>query len=476
VALPPTLAAPLAVAALALLPGLLVVRAPFAVVPALSLAFWALTAWWPLSSLSRGRVIDAALVTFGILAALRWLPKHEVPPPADWTPPPAPVPPPKLGRPAPSLRSLPARAVVATAVLLLVSSAWWSHPPGPRLAFQTTAARALLWRDGVPLSYEPLLPLSPVGAHAPALASLAADVAHLSGGDPARATLVVLVAAVGLSLLGLFALAATRLDPAAAALTALIGLAALPWPGFLALWGDGEALLALAFALPAATLVLGHRSRASALAAGVLFGAAGLCQPALAATAALVTAGFAHWCSPAARRRAADRRLLAVGVAAVLPALPGLSPMVRALSLSEAAAVLRSARGAEVVAFAGAVLCPWLAAWLLPRAAPGRNPSRGRLAFATGLAAALALVFRVDSWIAGGQLAPAVRAALVEAGRGSPLAPLCAPPGVRDWVAALAGRPAGDPGPWTPPIYRDEWALRPPLPCSEWLEESSRSP
>ncbi len=74
--------AALALAALALLPGLLVVRAPWTAVPAFSLAFWALSAWWPpVAGLGRGRFLSAALLAFGLLSLLRLLPKHEVPPP-----------------------------------------------------------------------------------------------------------------------------------------------------------------------------------------------------------------------------------------------------------------------------------------------------------------------------------------------------------------------------------------------------------
>jgi hypothetical protein len=56
-----------ALALLALLPGALVVRAPWTAVPALSLAFWVLCAWWPPLA-GRGRFLAAALLVFGLLS------------------------------------------------------------------------------------------------------------------------------------------------------------------------------------------------------------------------------------------------------------------------------------------------------------------------------------------------------------------------------------------------------------------------
>ena len=180
--------------------------------------------------------------------------------------------------------------MAAVALALLAPLPLWHHAPGPRLAFQTTTARLLLWRGAVPATAEPLLPLAPVGAHAPALATLAADVSHLSGLDPAPALLLVVVAAAGLLLVGLFALHATWAPPWVAALGAVVGLAAVPWPGALSAWGEGEGLLALAFALPAVALLVGHASRSSAVAAGMLLAASALAQPLLAAGLLLAAA------------------------------------------------------------------------------------------------------------------------------------------------------------------------------------------
>jgi hypothetical protein len=262
-------------------------------VPALSLAFWALAAWWPpLAGLGRGRFLSAAVLAFGLLSLVRLLPKHEVPPPPGWAPPPLVPPSARPGPPPPGLATAPSLLVLAAALALLLPVPLWHHAPGPRLAFQTTTARLLVWRGAVPTTAEPLLPLAPVGAHAPALATLAADVSHLSGLDPSASVLLVVVGAAGLLLVGLFAFHATWAPPRAAALGALVGLATAPWPGALSPWGEGEALLALGLALPAAALLLGHASRPSALAAGMVLAASALAQPILAAT--VLVDGFAY--------------------------------------------------------------------------------------------------------------------------------------------------------------------------------------
>ena len=462
----PLAAGLLALALLCLLPGALVVRSPWTAVPGLSLAFWALCAWWPpLAGRGRGRVLAAALLAFGLLALLRLLPKHEVPPPPGWPAPPASAPPARPGLPPPRATSHPSLLVAAVALVLLAPLPLWHHAPGPRLAFQTTTARLLLWRDGIPATAEPLLPLAPVGAHAPALATLAADVSHLSGLDPAPSLLLLVVAAAGLVLVGLFALHATWAPPRVAALGALVGLAAAPWPGTLSAWGEGEALLALAFALPAAALLVGHASRSSALAAGMLWAASGLAQPLLAAGLLLVVT------VRLGRRGTAGRLVPAFALTAALAA-PGLWPLAQSLSSREAMALGRSVRLGELLALALGLALAAAAPLALVRLAEPRSRA-GRLATA-GLAAvgAALLIARVHGWVASGQLPAPTRDALARAAAGAnPLNTLCAPEGVREWVPALAGRAAGERGPWVPPVYADEWAARPPRPCSSRLED-----
>ncbi len=459
----------LALALLSLLPGLLVVRSPWTAVPALSLAVWALTAWWPpLAGRGRGRVLAAAALVFGLLALLRLLPKHEVPPPPGWRPPPAP-PPARPGLPPPPATNGSSLLAMAVALALLVPVPLWHHAPGARLAFQTTIARLLLWRDGVPLTAEPLLPIAPVGAHAPALATLAADVSHLSGLDPALSLLLVVVAGAGLLLVGLFALHATWAPPRVAALGAVVGLAAAPWPGALSAWGEGEGLLALAFALPAAALLLGHGSRSSAVAAGMLLAAATLAQPLLATGMLLAAAVRLGW------RRSAGRLLPALALAVPLAA-PGLWPLAQSLSWHEVVGIARGVRPGELLALAVGLALMASAPFALVRLAEPRSRA-GRLA-AAGLAVVggALLVARVHGWIASGQLPPSAREALARARGTNPLDPLCAPEGAREWVPALAGRRAGEPGPWIPPAYADEWAKRPRRPCGARLEEFGFEP
>jgi hypothetical protein len=459
----------LALAALVLLPGLLVARAPWTVVPALSLAFWVLSWWWPLLSGSRGRAVATCLLVFSLLAVLRVLPKHEVPPPPGWEPPPPP-PAPRGGPAAPRLLCAPSVGVLLAGLLLLAPLPLWHHAPGERLAFQTTIARVLLWRDGVPRSAEPLLSLAPVGAHAPALATLAADVARLSGRDPGPSLLVVTIASASLALLGLFGLLATWLEPRAAALASLLICAALPWPGFLAPLGEGETLVASVFLLPAVALLAGRESRSSGLAAGLLLGAAALAQPVLAV---LVTLGLGAAAAleslPAGTRAGQIRRLAQAVCLALVLSGPGLRPLVQALSLRELAAIAWSPRLGDLPALTTGALGATLA--VLVARLPWARSRRGRaLAAVLGLGSAVLLVVRVHSWVAAGQLDPAPRAALARAASGSPLEPLCAPPAVLSWVPALAGRPPGEPGPWIPSVYADEWQKRPRRPCRGHLE------
>ena len=467
-----SLLVPLSLAALLLLPGLLVVRAPWTTVPALSLAFWALTAWWPpLAGLGRGRFLSAALLASGLLALLRLLPKHEVPPPPGWTPPPTAPPPARPGLPPPRLASSASLLVLVAALALLAPAPLWHHAPGPRLAFQTTTARLLVWRGAVPATAEPLVPLAAVGAHAPALATLAADASHLSGLDPAVTVLLVAVAAAGLLLAGLFALHATWAPPRAAALGALVGLAAAPWPGALVPWGEGEALLALGLALPAAALLLGHTSRASAVAAGMLLAASALAQPVLAAIVLAATLPVGRTVAANLASREGRSRLALSGTLALFLAAPGLWPLVRSLSLREAGAVLLSVQPRELPSAAVGLVFAAFAPLLFLRP-PGPRSRAGRLVtVALATVGTVLLIARVHGWIASGQLPPPVRAALLGvAAETDPLQVVCAPEGARDWVPALAGRAAGEPGPWIPPAYADEWLRRSRRPCDVRLD------
>jgi hypothetical protein len=455
----PDLTGVLALLVLLALPGVLAVRAPWTTVPALSVAFWTLTWWWlPLEG--RSRLLVVALAVSAVLALLRLLPKQLVPPPPGHPPSPPPVSGPTTGTP-PRLWSPPSMLVVAVALGLVAPFALWAHAPGSGMAFATTSARLAVWRDGLPWSYAPLLPLAPFGAPAPALATLAADLSLLCGLDPSRAVVLATLAAVGLALLGLYALLATRLPAGAAALVATLALAAAPWPGLLALWGEGEAFLALPLALAAATLLVGHTSRPSAVAAGVLLAAAALAQPlmALGALAALAAAGG---------RRALPRHGLAGGVALAL-ALPQLARTAAALSVREALLVLAAVRWRDVGLFLGCAGVVTVLALLAARGLARRAPLRVAGAVLC-VSAGVVLALRVHFWLSAGQLPLPVRSSLARVSRRtSPMEAVCAPADVVDWVPALAGRPVGSsgpgaPSPWVPPVFREE-SVRGPRPA-----------
>ncbi len=500
-ALPPEVAGFLALAALALLPGVLLVRAPWTVVPALSVAFWTLGWWWlPLGT--RSRSLAAALLLFAVLAVLRLLPKHTVPPPPGYGgPEPPPVTGPTTGE-VPRLWSGPSLVVAGVVLALLVPLPLWHHIPGREMAFHTTAARLAVWRDALPASHEPLLPLPHFGSHAPGFATLAADVALLSGLDPGRAVVVAALLSSGLLLLGLYAFLGTRLRPSAAALGALLGLAAAPWPAFLAVWGEGGPVLALALGLSAATLLVGHSSRPSAVAAGMLLGAALLAQPALTVAVGVVIGGWAVWAgngrageapgaeAPGGRflvahsnddapRNRSPRRLgLAFGVAVVL-AGPALVRLGRALSASEATGVVREMQGLELMSFVTGVALLGLAATLARLLGETRPRSRVLTGTLVAVSAAILLV-SVHAGPAEGQLGPETLWALARLeGEPRPLEAVCAPEGVLDWVPALAGRPPGGvgkegPAPWLPHPLREEWDRAIRRRCSKELDAPGR--
>jgi hypothetical protein len=403
--------------------------------------------------------VAAILIVSLLLLLLRALPKHEVPPPPGWTAPPAPEPAPRPGLPTPRLTSGPALAILAVVLALLAVAPLWHHAPGPRMAFQTTTARLLLWRDGIPLTAEPLLPLAPFGAHAPALATIAADLSALSGIDPARAILLVFVAAIAALLVGLFALEATWLPPAAAALGALSGLAVAQGFDWLALWGSGEAFLCLGLVLPASALVLGHVSRSSVFAAGMLFAAGLVAQPLLA---------VAVWTTCAVvllarrSRRALCRLTLVSGATACLGG-PGLVPALSALSARELVMIL-SPSARDLAAFLGGSGALLLGGLLARQLTPWARRKRSSLVVCVGFGALLAAL--VHARIAGAQLPVAGQDGLRRlAASTGPLDVVCASPPLLDWIPALAGRAAGEPGPWIPVVYEDEWAERIRRPC-----------
>ncbi len=397
--------------------------------------------------------------------SLRLLPKHEVPPPPGWAPPAAPPALPRPGRPSPPLRAFPSLVIVAAALATLAPSPLWHHAPGPRLAFQTTTARLLVWRDGVPATAEPLLPLPSVGAHAPALATLAADVSHLSGLDPARS-----LAAGG---------GRRRLPAARRPLRPPRDVGAPARRGPRGAPGAGRRTLA---GLP---LALGRgrgapRARVRAPRGGSPR------RPRLPVLGRrrgdAPRGGGARPAGPRGARRPRGRGS-GGSPRGARPAGAGARPRTRPRRARPLAARARpvAARGGgrprRRVRPTRCCRPPWASCWprsLRSRSCPWRGraaPAQRPIAVAVALVAAALLVARVHGWIASGQLPAATRTALARAAvAAAPFEPLCAPEGVLDWVPALASRAAGDPGPWIPPVYTEEWGRRTRRACSARLE------
>jgi hypothetical protein len=111
---------------------------------------------------------------------------------------------------------------------------------------------------------------------------------------------------------------------------------------------------------------------------------------------------------------------------------------------------------------------------LAPRAFVSVLASRSRAArpaaAAIAAAAAVVLVVRVHAWFAAGVLPAETRSALARAAAATPpLATICAPSDARDFVPALAGRQAGEPGVWIPALYAEEWTRRERRTCDVQL-------
>ena len=455
----------IALGALLLLPGLLVVRAPWTVVPALSLAFWALSIWWPpLSGLARGPgAWSAILLVSVLLLLLRVLPKHEVPPPPGWTAPPSPEPEPRPGLPTPRLASGPALAILVVALALLAVGAALAPRAGPRHGLPdddrrascsgATASRSRpsrCCRSRLSARTRPPSPRSPRTS------------ALLSGSDPARAVLLVFVAAIAAAARGPLR-ARGDLAPAGGRRARRALRASSSRRGSTGSRSGARArpALCLGFVLPASALVLGHVSRSSAFAAGLLFAAGLVAQPLLA---------VAVWASCAAvllgrrSRRALGRLALVSGGAAGLGG-PGLVPALSALSARELLAILspsarRPGRVPRRIRRAAARRPSW------PDGSPG-GPGGSASALVAGLG--LRRAARGRSFTSGSRARSCPsrvsrRCARLAASTG-PLDVVCASPPLLDWIPALAGRAAGEPGPWIPAVYEDEWAARVRRPC-----------
>lgn len=265
-ALPLDVRAVAAAAALVALPGVLVVRSPWRAMPLVSLAFW-VTSWTWLAGGSRTRALHVLLASFAALGVFRML---------------RPGPLPRAGRAQ--------MGIAAMSILLALPFLLRAVPPGPRLPLEALTAELLAWHDGWPVSFEPLLPRHPFEASA--LATLAADVALLSGAPGYRTAFLVGVLADALLLLALWSLAATRCASGRAAAIAAAGTLAATAAG------GGPGVLATAFAVEAVALWHDRRGNPSAFAAGACAAAAiaadvttGLSALALAGAAFAVTSG-----------------------------------------------------------------------------------------------------------------------------------------------------------------------------------------
>ena len=305
-----------------LLPGLLVVRAPWTAVPALSLAFWVLGGWPPVDRLPlAGRLVDRGRSSACGLAraAARAAEARGTAAPglegrirAERRRPPRPRAPAARGAGRRSWCSLVALALVAPFPL-------WRHAPGPDMAFQTTAARLFALARRRPALRPSRCCRSrrsaPTRRRSPRSPRTCRGCPAST--PPGRCCSCSLTAA-GLLLVSLFALYATGPPPRSAALAAVVGLAVAPWPGFLRPGVRAGRSWPWPSASAAAALLLGHASRSSAVAAGLLLAASALGQPLLAGAIAAAAA-------VRILRRGRARIALALGVALVL-ALPAASP------------------------------------------------------------------------------------------------------------------------------------------------------
>jgi hypothetical protein len=304
------------------------------------------------------------------------------------------------------------------------------------MSFHALSSRLLLWRDGVPSSYQPLLPLQPFGGLGIGFSALAADVSMLCGLPVHRTTLLVALAAQGLVQIALFAVLARRMPPAAAALASVLALAMAPLPQAWLSEGADPAVLALAFALAAAALH-GRPGRSPAVAAGLLWAAALATDAPVAVAAALVGAVIAL---PTLRRAGAAVAITAA--VALILASPALARLASVLAASDIVSVPLVGPDHVLMMLSVAIVT---GAALVPTAATGRL--RTILLCALGVASVAA---------AGRHLAAASRAVAITADdlrgmeaialRTPLLETVCGAPGpVQEWLPAVAGRAASHP-------------------------------
>jgi hypothetical protein len=392
--------------ALLLLPGFLVVRAPWHAVPLLSAAFW-ITSWgWSgLLGVSRPRFLATMLAAQGALACLRLL--------KPWG----------LRRPGG-----PVLAVLAAALAGLAIGGPTPGPPTPEGSALALTARLLAWSHRVPSTYEPLLPVHEFAVHTVGPAALAADVALLTGLPPARSAALVAATVPGLLLLAAFG-ALSRRGPAAPGALLAVAVTLASWT---ALWGTVAGLLAAAFVVAAAGWLIAARNRSPVVAAGLLAAAAVLSDGAVAVTGLGFAGLLAFVRGETGRDTPAGRLAWAAGVAAIAAA-----PLAWRLAVTATGVVgaPEMALAAGTVAGAGGGLLAGIA--LCDRPARARGPVRLALLAAAAGAALLASRLAGERWLPGPGDQEAARW-IVE--RTGPLESFCVDtPGGR-WIPALAGR------------------------------------
>ena len=296
--------------AMLLLPGFLVVRAPWPAVPFLSLFFW-IASWWWLPSGGRARFLAGALLAFALGSLLR------------------------LARLRPARPSWP--VLVAVAAALLRAGAAFVPITGVGTRLDTTAAQLMVWHDGMPASYAPLREAGSFGAHPHGLDAVAADLALLSRLSVPRAAVLAVAAAGGLSVLGLYALLARRLTPGAAGLVTAAVAVTVSLLEAVSGGGDPAWSLALGFVLAAAGPLVSGRTRSGAVAAGAFIGTALMVAPAVVgagAAAGVVSAALAWRQTPGPARDAFLGRLALAAVAAIATGAPYVVRVVAALAHS----------------------------------------------------------------------------------------------------------------------------------------------
>jgi hypothetical protein len=427
----------LAIAALLLWPGLLVVRAPWPFVPFLSLSFWLVSWDWLMpAGPGRRRFLIVILAFSALFSGLRLFKPLEA-----------------------SRPSWPTLLVLAAALSRLAPFFWWPAAPGLDAGFSSASALLLVWRDGLPASYLPLYSILGFGLVDSGLATFAADISLLGGVAPQRSLLLATLASEGLFIVALFAFA-RRFWPQVWASLGAVCVAAL---GLLvsAQWeGNSGAILASAFAVGGASLVLHARGRSARVAAGVLWAGGA------AVSAFLVVAGGASTVATIVAKRAGrglDKLVLATSVAALLAApvvwriadagglrASGLFPLAIALCvvMGIPTTVGRwpwfAPKAGTLTAFGVAALVATMADWNLR--------SAHVLVSADELAAA--------AWLRGHSRATDVVCARDEAGRA--------------WIPALAGRATSPPR--LPAAARPS-GIGPPLsPCRFMWGPTARTP